>query len=1004
MKAAKSSPPAKQRAFLIPILLAVILAVLFWKSFLPDYVHFSNDGPLGQQNTEWSKLPGAFTGVWGDLNDIGNNGGTAPLGLSTLMRWVLGPVGYSKFLAPFALFILGLGAWTFFRQLKLSPLAAALGALAAALNSDFFATACWGVASQQIAIGMDYFALALVVSNSPETPVLTRWARLTLAGLCVGLNVIEAADIGAIFSLCVAGFVFYKAITETNNSTAPAKIGRGVCSVLVIAIFAVFIAAESLVSLVGTQIAGIVGPAQNTETKAQHWDWATEWSEPKIETLGLFVPGLFGYKMDTPNNMMEFLQNSYQGGNYWGGIGRDPNTDRFLDGILQPGDEVTVNINTPDHPGQSAALTIGPDGSINAPELGPIQAAGLSGLKLKETIDHAYASQGIEGSVVLPGNGVMRFTGGGDYAGILVALVAAWAIAQSLRRRDSLFSTNQQRLIWFWTAMLVASLLLSFGRFGFFGGIPYRWFYELPYFSSIRNPTKFIHVFSWAMVILFAYGIHAMQRRYLDVPAGKIKSSVAQLQSWWKNIRGFDRKWTIGCGIVFIGATLAWLIYASEKANLVRYLQAVEAPGDPNQIAAFSISQTGWFLLFFAAAILLCLLIIAGVFSGPRAKFAGVLLGTLLVVDLGRADLPYINYWNYIQKYDIDPANHANSTNPILNILRDKPYEHRVAQLPFRVPDPLFNGYGGLYAIEWMQHQFPYYNIQSLDLVQRSRLPAEMEAYESVLAFRGTPETIYLIARRWQLSNTSYLLGPAGYLDVLNSQLDPLQHSFHILQRFQIVPKPGIEHPDQLSQLTAVLSDNGDYALFDYGGALPRAKLYTDWRVCTNHDDAVEHWLADMKPYLPEDAYGILTNLDALDQATLETLSATNFDPWQTVLLAKPLPTAPGTNQNPGTVEFKSYAPKDIVLSADADAPSVLLLNDRYDPNWRVTVDGEPAELLRCNFIMRGVYLTPGQHTVEFQFILLHKPLYITLAAFGVGILLCGFLIVSSRRAKLKTS
>ena len=83
-------------------------------------------------------------------------------------RWA--PVRYAKFFAPVALFILGLGAWTFFRQLKLSPLAAVLGGLAAALNSAFFSTACWGVASQQIAVGMTYFALALVVSNTPETP------------------------------------------------------------------------------------------------------------------------------------------------------------------------------------------------------------------------------------------------------------------------------------------------------------------------------------------------------------------------------------------------------------------------------------------------------------------------------------------------------------------------------------------------------------------------------------------------------------------------------------------------------------------------------------------------------------------------------------------------------------------------------------------------------------------------------------------------------------------
>ena len=56
--------------------------------------------------------------------------------------------------------------------------------------------------------------------------------------------------------------------------------------------------------------------------------------------------------------------------------------------------------------------------------------------------------------------------------------------------------------------------------------------------------------------------------------------------------------------------------------------------------------------------------------------------------------------------------------------------------------------------------------------------------------------------------------------------------------------------------------------------------------------------------------------------------------------------------------------------------------------NWRVTVDGKPAELLRCNFIMRGVYLpAPGRHTVEFSFSLPHQPLYVTLAAsYGPGV------------------
>jgi hypothetical protein len=74
----------------------------------------------------------------------------------------------------------------------------------------------------------------------------------------------------------------------------------------------------------------------------------------------------------------------------------------------------------------------------------------------------------------------------------------------------------------------------------------------------------------------------------------------------------------------------------------------------------------------------------------------------------------------------------------------------------------------------------------------------------------------------------------------------------------------------------------------------------------------------------------------------------------------------------------------------------VLLLNDRFDPNWNVRVDGKPETLLRCNYIMRGVYLPPGAHTVEFRFQPPVGPLYVSLAAIGAGLLLLGFGLVTT--------
>jgi hypothetical protein len=398
--------------------------------------------------------------------------------------------------------------------------------------------------------------------------------------------------------------------------------------------------------------------------------------------------------------------------------------------------------------------------------------------------------------------------------------------------------------------------------------------------------------------------------------------------------------------------------------------------GMAGDIAAFSIAQVGWFILLFAVAAGLFTLVRAGIFSGKRARLGGILLGLFLVIDLVRADLPYVIHWNYLQKYEVG------SLNPVESFLKDKPYEHRVAYglpRPMATP-PQFELFSELYGLEWTQHHFPYYNIQSLDIVQMSRMPADLAAFNGAFQigikqdasgqWMIAPETFPRVTRLWELTNTRYLLGPASLLDLFDGQFDPGQHRFRILQRFDVSPKPGITQATSLEEMTAVPDDNGDNALFEFTGALPRAKLYSSWQVSTN------------------------------DTANLKTLADANFDPAKTVLISTPQKDLPdvATNENSGTVDFKSYKPADIVLDEKSDTASVLLLNDRFDPNWRVNVDGKPAELLRCNYIMRGVYLTPGNHTVEFEFSLPNKPLYVTLAAIATGICLLGLLIFLQRR------
>jgi hypothetical protein len=303
----------------------------------------------------------------------------------------------------------------------------------------------------------------------------------------------------------------------------------------------------------------------------------------------------------------------------------------------------------------------------------------------------------------------------------------------------------------------------------------------------------------------------------------------------------------------------------------------------------------------------------------------------------------------------------------VIDFLRAKPYEHRVAVLPFPVPQR-YALFSDLYNTEWKQQLFQYYNIQSLDYVMNPRPREDEIAFETALRTRNT-NTLHRVTRRWQLTNTRYLLGPAVFLDSLNQELDPAQHRFRIAARFEIVLKPDVStYTGARDELTAVMKPDGQYALFDFTGALPRAMLYANWQVSTN------------------------------DQVTLTNLASAEFDPQRTVLVANPSipsPQAPsGLNPQPSanSIEFASYAPKRILLQAKAGCPAVLLLNDRYDSDWKVWVDGKPETLLRCNYLMRGVYLQPGAHAVEFRFQPPMHALYVSLVAVFVSLSLLGYL------------
>lgn len=85
-----------------------------------------------------------------------------------------------------------------------------------------------------------------------------------------------------------------------------------------------------------------------------------------------------------------------------------------------------------------------------------------------------------------------------------------------------------------------------------------------------------------------------------------------------------------------------------------------------------------------------------------------------------------------------------------------------------------------------------------------------------------------------------------------------------------------------------------------------------------------------------------------------------------------------------GEVALKRYENNEIELVAKPTANSLLLLGEKYYKGWRAFVDGAEVTVHPVNHVLRGVYLKPGTHKVEFRFDPLPFKIgkYLTLASF----------------------
>ncbi len=106
----------------------------------------------------------------------------------------------------------------------------------------------------------------------------------------------------------------------------------------------------------------------------------------------------------------------------------------------------------------------------------------------------------------------------------------------------------------------------------------------------------------------------------------------------------------------------------------------------------------------------------------------------------------------------------------------------------------------------------------------------------------------------------------------------------------------------------------------------------------------------------------------------LTLLSNPDFDAKSEVILrgterqAVRSPSASLSKQSAGTVSIIEDQPDTVILHARMTRPGYVVLLDRYDPDWRVLVDGRPTPIERANLMFRAVHVGAGSHQIRFEY------------------------------------
>ena len=124
------------------------------------------------------------------------------------------------------------------------------------------------------------------------------------------------------------------------------------------------------------------------------------------------------------------------------------------------------------------------------------------------------------------------------------------------------------------------------------------------------------------------------------------------------------------------------------------------------------------------------------------------------------------------------------------------------------------------------------------------------------------------------------------------------------------------------------------------------------------------------------------------DQA-LNIISDPRFMPREAAVLTEDLPADtvinPASDLSGQKVTVTMFKPDSVEMKVTAPADSMFVASEVWYPGWKAYIDGKPTRIFRTDYILRGVLMPKGEHTLLMKF---RPPLYILGAALSIASLI----------------